>query len=226
MKSFLKKLLFGSVLLETENSPVNGQIVVLEDLFNRREMVAGGVEQSGVLVKKVWRRVLNPKFLILKQKIRRDFKCLILGLGGGTIAQLISEKFPEAEMVGIELDSKVIKLGQKYFNLGEISNLEIILGDAFEKIQDLKIGNYDLILVDLYCGREFPVEAESEKFLKIIKKLLTPDGLAVFNRLNYRKEHYQKNRFFAQKLAEFFPAMGEIKAEFNRLFWVSSALSK
>jgi len=226
MKSFLKKLFLGSITLETVNSPINGQIAVLEDLFGRREMVAGGVEQSGVLVKKIWEKVLNFKFLILRQRLPQNFKCLILGVGGGTLIQMIFKSFPQAEITGIEIDPQMINLGKKYFGLGEIPNLKIFLDDALEKIQDLEFREYDLILVDLYCGQEFPAEAESEIFLKTLEKILTPRGVVIFNRLNYNRKHQQKTSSFAQKLAKVFPAVKEIKTEFNRLFLASSALPK
>lgn len=212
-KSFFGKLFLGTAPLEAVDSPVNGRITVLEDLLGRREMVVGNVEQSGVLVGKTWRSVLR--------RIPRAKQCLILGLGAGTLAGLTAETFPRAAITGLEIDPKVIELGKKYFGLEKIPGLKIIEANAFKAINDLRLANYDLILVDLYLGQEFPAQAGSREFLGKIKKHLTPGGVAIFNHLNYNRVHRQKADRFGQKLAEVFPVVKGVKVEYNKLFLAS-----
>jgi len=230
-KSFFKKLFLGYEVIEKVNSPINGEITVVEDLFGKREMRIGKVTQSGGLVEKLWGKILNFKFLIFNQFLNSNFKCLILGLGCGTVAKLISNKFPKTKMVGVEIDPEVVKIGKKYFDLGKIDNLEIIVGDAFKpekwEVRNGKLDkevrgeNYDLILVDLYLGQEFPKEAESDDFLSGLKKVLNKNGLVIFNRLYYNYEHQREAEEFLKKLKNVFPNIQTRKILTNMLIFAS-----
>ncbi len=212
LKSFFQKLFLGEILIEKIKSPINGEIKVYDGWFGR-SMRIGGVTQSGGLVEKLWEKILNFKFLILNQFKNSNFKCLILGLGCGTLAKLMSEKFPESRIVGVEIDPIVVEVGKKYFGLGEIKNLEIVVGDAMEKVKShisekfLNAGKlkFDLIVVDLYVGKEFPKEAGSEEFLNGLKNILTSGGLIVFNCLYYNKGYQEKADKFLARVKSFFP---------------------
>ena len=76
---------------------------------------------------------------------------------------------------------------------------------------------FDLILVDLYLGQNFPVRAENERFLKNLKKILTKDGFIVFNRLDFGK-HRKNTAVFFEKIKSQFQKVKTIKAGFNLFF--------
>jgi len=206
LKSFLSKFFLGREVLTKINSPINGEIRVCEDLFGRREMLVGKIPQSGGLVSKLWKEGLRliKKEEGKKQKPKKNKECLILGLGAGTLAKQMAQEFGGSRIVGIEKDPQVIRLGRKYFALGEIPNLKIVIDDAFENLKKQKT-KFDLIIVDLYFGQEFPPEAESNKFFKDILKLIGPDGLVVFNRLYFNQEQRDQADEFVRQVAEFFP---------------------
>lgn len=213
LKSFLERL-FGGQVIEKIKSPINGEILVLEGLKGKRFIRVGGITQSGGIVQGIWKRTLS----VLKAQDLRLKTALILGLGGGTAAEILVEKWPGVKITGIEIDPKIIGVGKKYFNLDKIPNLKIIVGDAIKTItnQPSTINNrkYNLILVDLYQGQRFPKEAESEEFLNGLKRILAKDGLIVFNRLNFGK-HKKETSNFLEKLKEFFPKVFFQKTESN-----------
>lgn len=213
-KSFFKKFFLGFETIEKVNSPINGAMEVREDFWGKREIIAGRVTQSGGLVEKLWKQGLTAisKFAISN--------CLILGLGCGTLAQIISKKYPEAKITGIEIDPVMLSLGKKYFALDKIKNLKIIKEDAFLTINDLRLAIYDLIIVDLYLGQEFPAEAEKEDFLNNFKKLLADKGRVIFNRL-YFGSHQAKTDLFLAKLKQVFPQVKVQKAVTNLLIFAS-----
>jgi len=214
--------------LERVYSPINGEILVTENLFGKREMKVGEVSQSGGLVKKLWNSIFNLKsclaadrFSIFNQFSKSNFKCLILGLGGGTLASLIVNRYPQtAKITGIEIDPKIIELGKKYLDLDEIKNLDIVIADAIKEISFPKFiirnTKYNLILVDLYLGQEFPKEAESNEFLNSLKSILEKDGLIIFNRLNFGK-HKKETAQFKEKIAQFFPYLISREVDYNLL---------
>jgi len=224
MKSFFKKLFTNGEVLEIVNSPINGEVRVVED-FSGRSMIIGGVSQSGYLVEKLWRtairQIFNLKFLIFNQDLNySNFKCLILGLGCGNAAKIVSDKLPDCKIIGVEIDPMVIEMGKKYFGLNNIKSLKTIEFDAFKLISNFKfqISNYDLIIVDLYRGQEFPKEAEGQEFINGIKKILSNNGLVIFNRLSYGK--YKKDaELFAENLKKYFKIVKTNKAVTNLLIF-------
>ena len=73
---------------------------------------------------------------------------LILGFGAGSIAEIIASYKPKCAITGVEIDSKVIELGKKYFGNEQLKNNEIICSsaDVFVKNTDKK---FDLIIINI-----------------------------------------------------------------------------
>lgn len=224
LKSFLKKFFLGGEVLERVHSQVNGEITVAENLFGGKELRIGGVTQSGGLVEKLWRDGLKE---IPRDKVTGKtgvLNALILGLGAGDVARLINERWPECKIVGVEIDPEVVSLGKKYFGLGKISNLEIFVADAIKFVDPkYKIHNtkYDLILVDLYLGKDYPKAAESKEFLQQLKNILSKNGLVVINRLYYTSSFQKEAESFLMKVKEVFSKVEIKKAVTNLLIFAN-----
>lgn len=214
LKSFLQKLILGETLLLETDSVINGNIRVYDSWFGK-EMQIGKVSQSGELVERVWKAGL----LAISCTKSDISNCLILGLGCGNAAKIIAKKWPNAKITGIEIDPTVVEIGKKYFALGKISNLEIIVGDAIKKTINTK---FDLILVDLYLGQDFPKEAESEVFLQGLKKILDKNGMVVINRLYYSDSLKEKAEEFLLKVKAIFPKVNTKEAVTNLLIFASN----
>jgi len=212
-KSFFKRL-FGGEIIEKFDSAVNGEILVVKELSGKTVMRVGKIAQSGGMVEEIWTVVFNK----LKAENRQPKTVLVLGLGAGTAAKILAEKWPGIKIVGVEIDPEVIKMGKKYFGLGEISNLKIVIEDGIKAIRrqlsTISQKKFDLILVDMYCGQEFPQKAESQEFLNDLKKLLRKKGLIVFNRLYFGK-HKNKSEKFAQSLKSSFFQTKIARTDFN-----------
>ena len=153
------------------DSKFNGQIKIKKYLWETSVWV-GGFEQSGPLVKAVWQKALKNVTIAPKS-------VLILGLGCGVAAKLISQKFPNALITGVEIDPVMIDVGKKYFDLGKIKRLKIICEDAKVFLKKNK-KKFDLILVDIYIG-EKQVLPNNLKFYK--KK----NGVILLNELKDNK---------------------------------------
>jgi len=216
IKSFIKRLVLTEEIVEKYQSPINGEILVYEDLFGKHSMRIGGVSQSGGLVVDIWTRALRE---VQSSKACPELvegfiihNSLVLGLGCGNAAKLVSEKWPKAEITGIEIDPVVVEVGKKYFGLDKIPNLKIAIEDVFkildegekcEMCREVRSEKWDLVLVDLYLGKEFPKEAESEKFINNLKNILNEKGIIVFNRF-YWREYKKQAKFFEEKLKKYF----------------------
>lgn len=201
-------------LIEKVESSISGEVRIFK-VLGKPSLVVGGLEQSGAFIGGIWKKALKKTPKLQNSKTQN---VLILGLGGGTVAKLVSQFWPEAKMVGVEIDPVVISLGRKYFDLDKIPNLKIIDQDAVKFIfhQQSTINHYSLILVDVYLGDKVPQSFETEEFLIRIKKLLTLGGVVIFNRLFY-KEKKKETEEFIKKLEKIFSQISYVRTTSNLL---------
>jgi len=208
----------GIKVLEEIESPINGKIQVVKSLGFGTYIQVEGLTQSGGVVYDVWRSTLR-KIRSTKHEIRN---CLILGLGGGSAAKLVRKFWSNAEIVGVDKDPVMIKMGKKYLGLGKV-NIKITVADAFnflkipvrphEPIPD----RYGLVLVDLYIRDQVPRKFETYKFIRSVRHSLTESGLAVFNRLYWAEKRPEAMKF-GQKLEKIFPKVEYFYPEANVMF--------
>jgi spermidine synthase len=105
---------------------------------------------------------------------------LILGLGGGTMAQLLTTRFGMLPITGVERDPAVIWLARHEFGLALAPNVRIEHQDAFMFVRRCEEA-FDFIAVDLYTAGKMAHGVLGAAFLRDVRRLLTPDGLATFN---------------------------------------------
>ncbi|HLY32336.1 MAG TPA: hypothetical protein VKQ36_15010 [Ktedonobacterales bacterium] len=66
---------------------------------------------------------------------RRPASALILGLGGGTIATLLTQRWGAFPTVGVERDPAVVALARHAFGLDALPHLRIVTDDAFNFVR-------------------------------------------------------------------------------------------
>jgi spermidine synthase len=208
--------LSGIKVLEEIESPINGKIQVVKSLAFGTYIQVEGLTQSGGVMYGVWKttlKKLSHQSLIINH-------CLILGLGGGDAARLVRKYWPEAKITGIELDPIMVEMGKKYLKLDEVG-ADVAIEDAEKFLLTISHQpssiNYDLILVDLYVGYGVPKKFDTKEFAQLVKKLLTPEGLSVFNRL-YSGEKRKEAEVFHRKLIQAFSKVRPIYPEANVMF--------
>jgi spermidine synthase len=201
--------MIGSKVLERRNSPLNGEITVVKSIAFGIYIQVANLTQSGGVISEIWESTVK--------KIRKSKKeaknVLILGLGGGSAAYQIRYYFPEARIVGVDIDPIMVELGKKYLGLKDI---EVGIEDAVGFVERTK-EKYDLILVDTYLGDEFPKKLENDKFLNKAKELLKKDGIIVFNRLYYDEKRPQAVKF-GEKLETVFGKVEAYYPEANVMY--------
>jgi spermidine synthase len=141
----------------------------------RKVLRVGGVIQSVEVDERytsdVWDAML-PR--------RRPESALILGLGGGSIAKLMTLRWGALPITGIERDPAVVALARREFGLDQLDHLAIVTADAFEwaRMCDQTFG---AICVDLYVAGKLAHGALGAAFLRDVRRLLAPEGEATFN---------------------------------------------
>lgn len=203
--------MIGVKVLEERESKYNGHLRVARSLGLGTYIQAEGLTQSGGIVGTIWKPTIK-KIRNTKPEIRN---VLILGLGGGTAAKYIRLYWKDAEITGIDIDPVMIELGKKYLGLDQIG-VKIKIGDA-SKFS----GKYDLIIIDLYNGEKFPEKFGEESFLEKVKKSLSEDGTAVFNRTYYGEKRPAAVKF-GLKLQKIFNKVEYYYPEANLMFICSN----
>lgn len=213
--------MWGKKLLEKVNSPINAEITIYS-IFGSPRMTIGGLLQSGGIVSEIWKKsikaISNPSTSLRAGQPSAISNILILGLGCGTAAKVFAKAWPEAKITGIEIDKEVIRLGKKYFGLGEIPNLKIVNQDAVKYIKNFPLStfHFQLIIIDLYLGEKIPPKSESLSFLRNLRNLLASDGVVIFNRIFWDK-HRKEAEKFVEKAEKIFPKVELVRTVANLL---------
>jgi spermidine synthase len=111
---------------------------------------------------------------------QRPANALILGLGGGTIATLMTRRWGLLPITGVELDPAVVWLARHEFGLQALPNVEILVEDAFSFVRRCD-RHFEAICVDLYLAGKMAHGVFGGPFLKDVARLLAPAGMATFN---------------------------------------------
>ncbi len=157
------------------NSQYNGQIRVIS-VFGQNSISVGNLTQTGPIVVGLWSFAVSQTSNINN--------CLVLGIGGGSVVKVLRKKYPDTEITGVEIDEKMIDIGNKYFDL-EKYRPTIVIADAFRFVRK-ENKKYDLICIDLLVGRNSPQKLSSEEFFRNIKKILNKGGIVIINQLRLK----------------------------------------
>lgn len=183
--------MFGPKVLEEHHSEFSGQVRLMQG-WGYKYVATGSLTQSGGVVADVWKPVLKKLARISSSPLHT---WLILGLGAGTLAHMISDQFHPSRLVGVEIDSLMLDLGRRHFSLNRVPNLEVLQQDAHRYVRKAR-DHFDAVLVDLYLGEVLPDFVYSPRFLSSLKSL---GNLVVFNHLFYDNSKRQA----ADKLIQF-----------------------
>ncbi|MBK9636787.1 MAG: methyltransferase domain-containing protein [Bacteroidetes bacterium] len=118
------------------------------------------------------------------KKINLDNKInsiLLLGLGGGSVIQTIREEFNSNALIeAVDIDSEIIEIALKDFNINRFENVTIVQSDANEYLINCQ-NSFDLIIVDLFIVDTIPIVFTTPAFIDSLKAHLTVGGKIIYN---------------------------------------------
>ncbi len=104
---------------------------------------------------------------------------LIIGLGGGIIANQLYYFYPEIEVDGVEIDPKVIEIARNYFALRDTVKVFNQDGRIFMNLRQKK---YDIVIIDAYTQQVYiPFHLTTIEFFSQVKRGLSSNGLVAMN---------------------------------------------
>ncbi|KKU25068.1 MAG: Spermine synthase [Microgenomates group bacterium GW2011_GWA2_46_16] len=142
------------------------------------KLFVNGSWQSGPYIRKLWNHAFR-KFKIDTFKNIRTI--LILGVGGGTVIELLARRHPNATITAVDIDETIIDIARRYFHADTITNLRVVCGDA--KVFVRSGNRYDLVIVDLFIGPKIPEFVSLPSFQKDLYRITKSDGYCCINYL-------------------------------------------
>ncbi|OGY24960.1 MAG: hypothetical protein A2Z11_04820 [Candidatus Woykebacteria bacterium RBG_16_43_9] len=168
-------------ILYKGHSRYNGEIKVSENSGVRR-LIAGANTQSqslnsdGKTGHRYWDNMVPDNI-----HLGADSRVLILGLGGGTTAKIITNRFGSLAIDGVDIDPLMVELGKRYFEMNQ-PNLKIHIADADTFLDETRY-KYDLICVDVFVAGEVPKKIETKEFFNKVKRVLSKEGVCTINKI-------------------------------------------
>jgi spermidine synthase len=144
--------------------------------LNEGQAVHSMYRPGTYLTQDVWDGYLVLPFAGLSDPPER---IAILGNAAGTTARAYGHYFPETQVDGVEIDSKLTELGERYFDLDN-PRLDVFHEDARPWLDDAE-GDYDVIMVDAYRQPYIPFYLATKEFFELARDRLAPGGVVIVN---------------------------------------------
>ncbi|MFV8328105.1 spermidine synthase [Flavobacterium sp. ZS1P14] len=136
------------------------------------------------------------------EKIANMEHILVLGVAGGSVIKtLVDEIKFKGKITGVEIDSDIITIANKYFDLDKIPQLDIVIEDAFEFVLKTK-NKYDLIIIDVFQDITMPNFLFETFFINRICFLLRSRGFILFNTMMLNETQNIRNQKYVSEFYE------------------------
>jgi spermidine synthase len=173
-----------------------------------------------------------PAFFYEKNAIKR---ILVLGVGGGSVIQLLHKYVKPDEIVGIELNPTHTSIAKRFFGINK-NIAKLHTADAISWLEKYKGQPFDMIIDDLFGEidgegvRPIPLNS---RWLSLLNKHTTKNGLIVANTVDskmLRESAYFTNNQLAKKFKSAYrltiPQLENIVAVFLKKDSTSNQLRK
>jgi len=161
--------------------------LVVQDKNNWREMVA----RSGS-AELVWTRADHGRpaesgwpyvelFHLAAVRARARRRALFVGCGGGVSIRQFAEVYPGIEIDIVEKEPRVAELALRLFEIGDVPNVRIHIGDGSAFVRRAPPGSWDIIVVDAFDATSFDQSFADAEFLVSARQTLTPGGALACN---------------------------------------------
>lgn len=106
---------------------------------------------------------------------------LIIGLAAGTVSELYTDIYGPLPIIGIELDSQIIEVGEAYFGMTQ-PNLTAVAADGRRWLAaQPPSAQWDVITIDAYRPPYIPFHLTTVEFFKLVYDHLRDGGVVAIN---------------------------------------------
>ncbi|OWZ14296.1 Methyltransferase [Phytophthora megakarya] len=134
---------------------------------------------------------LHAASLSTKTSPDAPHRTLVLGLGGGCLAQYLHDNVPGMDVTACELDPTIVTVAEQYFGFRQDEHMRVIVDDALRYVAEQSAAAeklpFDSIIVDVDAKQHDvgmscpPVRFVEDAFLAFVHSLLVPRGVLLIN---------------------------------------------
>lgn len=193
-------------------------IKVFDKLNGFRYLTLNGVQHGGNLPGRPERLVL-PYFRSAMAALAfldrpRDY--LFIGLGMGAMPAFLGLVQPDADIDVVEIDPAVVGVAEVWFGLTQREGLKVTVGDGRKYVVETG-KRYDAVFLDAYQDLGVPTHLTTVEFMREVRGILKPGGVAVSNLWGSVVNPLFEN--CVSTLAEVFPQLYQFKTyTYNYIF--------
>ncbi len=118
----------------------------------------------------------------------------MVGMAGGTVAQLYTDVYGPIPIDGAELDPDIVAAAREYFNLDAYPNVNAVAADGRSWLLARSAGAmgqaapYSVIAIDAYRPPYIPFHLATVEFFELVRDNLTEDGVVAVNAARSRDD--------------------------------------
>jgi predicted membrane-bound spermidine synthase len=174
---------YGRLLYETESAYNYIQVVQngtrTDLILNEGQAVHSIYDPTTLLTRGPWDYFLVAPFFQPETQESAVDSLLLLGSAAGTTARQYTEVYGPVPIDGVEIDPKIIEVGQRYFHM-TMPNLAPIPQDARYFLRNTP-KRYRVIAIDAYRQPYIPFHLTTREFFTEVKDHLAPGGVVAIN---------------------------------------------
>ncbi|MEA3337809.1 MAG: fused MFS/spermidine synthase [Chloroflexota bacterium] len=131
----------------------------------------------------------------------------LVGLAGGTAAQLYSKVYGPIPIDGVELDPDIVQAAYDYFHLGDYPNIDAVAADGRTWLMAQPPDKrYSVIAVDAYRPPYIPFQLATVEFFRLAREHLEEDGVIAVNAAR-SQDDYRLVNALASTMGQVFPSV-------------------
>lgn len=136
----------------------------------------------------------------------------VVGMAGGTVAQLYTDLYGPMPIDGAEIDPDIVAAARQYFNLDAYPNVNAVAADGRSWLLARSAGAfgdappYSVVAVDAYRPPYIPFHLATVEFFELVRANLAEDGVVAVNAARSRDDYTLVNAL-AATLAQVFPSV-------------------
>lgn len=118
----------------------------------------------------------------------------VVGMAGGTVAQLYTDVYGPIPIDGAELDPDIVAAARAYFNLDAYPNVNAVAADGRSWLRARSAGAlgqaapYSVIAIDAYRPPYIPFHLATVEFFELTRASLSADGVVAVNAARSRDD--------------------------------------
>jgi len=131
---------------------------------------------------------------------------LIVGLGGGTLVDVLERALPDADIDVAEIDPAVVRVATQFFGLRASPRVHVHEEDGRVYVKRaLRAGKrYDLVMLDAFDHEYIPEHLLTQEYLREVKGLLAPGGIVAANTFSTSRLYDHESATYASVFGPFY----------------------